>query len=187
MSTNKLPPIHPGEILLEEYLKPMGISQNMIARHLGVPTQRISEIIRNNRAVTIDTALRLSKYFKTTPKFWLNLQMHYDLELAGDSKLTARIDKEVRENESLNHRGHKMGCHVDTKAAAQSVVTRKGINQFGIGEVLKEMQRLGTLSRYSISTVRTHITSRCCSNAPDNHAVTYKYFERIGRGLYKII
>jgi addiction module HigA family antidote len=75
-----LPLIHPGEILLEEFLKPLEISQYRLSKDIGVPPIRINEIIHAKRSVTADTALRLSKYFKTTPEFWLNLQNHYDLD-----------------------------------------------------------------------------------------------------------
>jgi len=100
MAAQKLPLIHPGEILLEEYLKPLGISQNKLSRDLGVPAQRINAIVRGERSITIDTALRLAKYFQTTPQFWLNLQAHYDLEMAEDSFLVDRINREVRERGS---------------------------------------------------------------------------------------
>jgi addiction module HigA family antidote len=96
MAENKLPPVHPGEILLEEYLIPLGISQNKLGRDLGVPAQRINEIIRGKRAITVDTALRLARYFHTTPQFWLNLQSHYDLQAAEDTHLVERINREVR-------------------------------------------------------------------------------------------
>jgi antitoxin HigA-1 len=68
------PPSHPGEILLEEYLNPLGLSQKKLDRDLGIPAQRVNAIVRNRRAITVDTALRLARYFKTTPQFWLNLQ-----------------------------------------------------------------------------------------------------------------
>jgi addiction module HigA family antidote len=97
MAAEKIPPVHPGEILLEEYLIPLGISQNKVGRDLGVPAQRINEIIRGKRAITVDTALRLAKYFSTTPQFWLNLQSHYDLEMAGETLLLERINQEVRQ------------------------------------------------------------------------------------------
>ena len=97
MAAEKIPPVHPGEILLEEYLIPLGISQNKVGRDLGVPAQRINEIIRRKRAITVDTALRLAKYFSTTPQFWLNLQSHYDLEMAGETLLLERINQEVRQ------------------------------------------------------------------------------------------
>jgi addiction module HigA family antidote len=96
MSVNKLTPIHPGEILKEEFLIPLGISQNMLGRDLGVPPQRINEIVRGVRSITIDTALRLAKYFETTPEFWLNLQSHYDLEMAEETHLVREINREVR-------------------------------------------------------------------------------------------
>jgi addiction module HigA family antidote len=75
-----LPLIHPGEILLEEFLKPLEISQYRLSKDIGVPPIRINEIIHAKRSVTADTALRLGKYFKTTPEFWLNLQNHFDLD-----------------------------------------------------------------------------------------------------------
>ena len=89
-----LGPLHPGEVLLEEYLKPMGISQNKLALSMRVPAQRISEIINYKRAITADTAIRLAKVIGTTPEFWLSLQMDYDLQTTI-KKDGARIDKEV--------------------------------------------------------------------------------------------
>ena len=89
------PPIHPGEILLEDFLKPLGLSQYRMAHDLGVPPRRINEIVHGKRAVTTDTALRLGRYLGTTPKFWLNLQLGYELDLAEDS-LSARIESEVQ-------------------------------------------------------------------------------------------
>lgn len=82
--TKQLAPIHPGEILLEEFLKPMELSQNRLAKSLAVPARRINEIVLGKRAITADTALRLGKYFGVEPEFWLNLQMRYELELAKD-------------------------------------------------------------------------------------------------------
>jgi addiction module HigA family antidote len=101
MTDKKLLPVHPGEILLEEYLKPLGISQNKLGRDLGVPAQRINEIVRGQRAITVDTALRLARYFKTTPQFWLNLQSRYDLEMAQETRLMERVIREVREREAV--------------------------------------------------------------------------------------
>lgn len=75
-----LPPIHPGEILQTEFLEPLGFSQNRLAREIGVPPRRINEIVHGKRAITADTALRLSKFFGTTAQLWLNLQSHYELE-----------------------------------------------------------------------------------------------------------
>ena len=80
--TKKLDPIPPGEILLEEFMKPLGLSQNRLARDLDVNVARVSEIVRGKRGITADTALRLAKYFGTTPELWLNLQSDYDLRLA---------------------------------------------------------------------------------------------------------
>ena len=95
MSTEKIKPIHPGEILLEEFLKPMGLSQNQLANDIGVPPRRINEIVHGKRRVTADTALRLAYYFKMSPQFWLGLQMDYDLDIEED-KLSKRLEKEVR-------------------------------------------------------------------------------------------
>jgi len=96
MARKELAPVHPGEILLEEYLKPLHISQNKLGRDLGVPAQRINDIIRGKRAITVDTALRLARYFRTTPQFWLNLQARYDLEMAEETRLVEKINREVR-------------------------------------------------------------------------------------------
>ena len=90
-----LPPIHPGEILLEEFLEPMGISQYRLAKDISVPPRRINEIVKGIRAITPDTALRLSRYFGTSERFWLNLQMRYDLETEKD-RLRDRLEKKVQ-------------------------------------------------------------------------------------------
>jgi len=82
--SRKISPVHPGEILMEEFLKPMELSQNRLAKALSVPARRINEIVLGKRAVTADTALRLGKYFDMEPEFWLNLQKRYELELAKD-------------------------------------------------------------------------------------------------------
>jgi len=87
--------VHPGEILLEEFLVPLGISQNRIARDIGVPPRRINEIVHGNRAVTADTALRLARYFGTSEGFWMGLQADYDLEEAR-RRLGDRLDRDVR-------------------------------------------------------------------------------------------
>jgi addiction module HigA family antidote len=91
----KLEPIHPGEILLEEFLSPMGISQYRLAKDISVPARRINEIVHGKRAVTADTALRLSRYFGTSERFWMNLQTRYELELQKD-RLGRRLDDEVQ-------------------------------------------------------------------------------------------
>ena len=95
MKVKKIPPIHPGEILLEEFLKPMNISQNQLGRGLGVSPRRINEIVHGKRSITADTALRLAAYFANSPSFWLGLQMDYDLDIAEDT-LSSRIKKEIR-------------------------------------------------------------------------------------------
>ena len=81
----KIQPIHPGEILLEEFLKPMSLSQYRLAKDIGVPARRINEIVHGQRAITADTALRLSRFFGTSERFWLNLQVRYDLEVEKDN------------------------------------------------------------------------------------------------------
>jgi len=93
--TNKLPPIHPGEILLEEFLEPMGISQYRLAKDISVPPRRINEIVLGKRAITPDTALRLSLFFGLSERFWINLQTRYDIEIEKD-RLEDRLAKEVR-------------------------------------------------------------------------------------------
>jgi addiction module HigA family antidote len=90
-----LPPIHPGEILLEEFLKPMGISQYRLAKDICVPPRRINEIVQGKRGITPDTALRLSRYFGLSERFWINLQTRYALEIEKD-RLYDRLEKEVR-------------------------------------------------------------------------------------------
>jgi addiction module HigA family antidote len=95
MTKDKLEPIHPGEVLLEEFLKPMGLSQNKVALDIGVHPRRINEIVLKKRRVTANTALRLARYFGTSPQFWLGLQNDYDLDIAADS-LGERLEKEVR-------------------------------------------------------------------------------------------
>lgn len=87
-------PIHPGEILLKEFLEPMGISQYRLAKDISVPPRRINEIVHGRRAITADTALRLARYFDTTERFWLNLQTRYDLEVEKD-RLKGRLEREV--------------------------------------------------------------------------------------------
>lgn len=89
-----LAPVHPGEVLAEEFLRPAGLSQNKAALAMRVPARRINQIVHGKRAVTADTALRLARYFGTTPEFWVNLQAHYDLEVARDQS-GARIEREV--------------------------------------------------------------------------------------------
>jgi addiction module HigA family antidote len=95
MSSKKMPPLHPGEILFEEFLKPMGLSQNRLALDIRVPARRINEIVLGKRRITADTALRLAKYFDMSPQFWLGLQIDYDLDVAED-KLAGRLEKEVQ-------------------------------------------------------------------------------------------
>ena len=95
MKKGKIPPLHPGEVLLEEFIKPMGLSQNKVGRDLGVSPRRVNEIVLGKRSVTADTALRLSRYFGNSPEFWMGLQMDYDLDEEMDSH-SAQIEKEVK-------------------------------------------------------------------------------------------
>lgn len=96
MTENKLQPVHPGEVLLEEFLKPMGLSQNRLAIEIGVHARRVNEIVLGRRRVTADTALRFAKFFGNSPQFWMGLQSDYDLDIAQDS-LEDRLQIEVRE------------------------------------------------------------------------------------------
>ena len=90
----KLAPVHPGEILLEEFLRPMGISQYRLAKDISVPPRRINEIVHGKRGISANTALRFARFFGTTPEFWLNLQSHYDLEVQRD-RMGSQIEREV--------------------------------------------------------------------------------------------
>jgi antitoxin HigA-1 len=95
MKKKKDAPIHPGEILLEEFLKPMNISQYQLAKDISVPARRINEIVLGKRSISADTALRLSRYFRLSERFWLNLQSAYDLAVVKD-RLEGRIENEVK-------------------------------------------------------------------------------------------
>ena len=99
--SKKIEPIHPGEILLEEFLVPMGISQYRLAQDINVPARRINEIVLRKRSITTDTALRLSEYFGLSEKFWLNLQMRYNLEMEKD-KLKDKLKREVKRLENVS-------------------------------------------------------------------------------------
>lgn len=94
MAAKKIAPVHPGEVLLEEFLKPLGISQYRLAKDINVPPRRVNEIVQGKRSVSADTALRLARYFGTSDRFWLNLQARYDLEVEKD-RLGSRLDREV--------------------------------------------------------------------------------------------
>jgi len=91
----RLPPVHPGEVLLEDFMKPLNLSQYRVAMDIGVPPLRINQIVRGKRAITADTALRLARYFGTTPGIWLRLQARYDLEVA-QNRLGKQINREVK-------------------------------------------------------------------------------------------
>ncbi len=99
MAPKKLAPVHAGEILLEEFLVPMGISQYRLAKDISVPPRRINEIVHGKRAISADTALRLARYFGTSERFWLNLQAQFDLDVEAD-RLGDRLDKEVTERQA---------------------------------------------------------------------------------------
>jgi addiction module HigA family antidote len=98
--SKRLPPIHPGEILREDFMRPLGISMNKLALELRVPVTRIAEIVHERRGITPDTALRLGRYFHTSARFWLNAQAAYDLEVAQD-ELWGTVEREVRPRPSL--------------------------------------------------------------------------------------
>jgi len=95
MAKRDFPPVHPGEILLQDFLEPMGLSQYALAKAIGVPARRINEIVLGKRAITADTALRLARYFGVSAQSWMNLQSHYELETASQT-LGDRLDREVR-------------------------------------------------------------------------------------------
>ena len=95
MTEQRLAPVHPGEVLLEEFLKPLGLSQNRLGLNIGVHPRRINEIVLHKRRVTAETALRLARYFSTSPQFWLGLQSDYDLDVAADA-LGERLKREVQ-------------------------------------------------------------------------------------------
>ena len=95
MSVKRMPPVHPGEILLEDFLKPLGLSQYRLAQGLSVPPRRISEIVLGKRSISADTALRLARFFGTSERFWLNLQNAYDLDVEKD-RLRTRLIREVK-------------------------------------------------------------------------------------------
>ncbi len=99
----KLSPVHPGEVLMEEFLGPMGLSQNRLALAIGVHPRRINEIVLEKRGITADTALRLARFFGTSPEFWLGLQKDYELDVAID-ELGSRLEQEVRTLTSIGHR-----------------------------------------------------------------------------------
>ena len=94
MAKRKFAPVHPGVVLAEDFLKAMNISQYRVAKGIGVPPRRINEIVQGKRGITADTALRLGKYFGMEAQFWMNLQSHYDLEIARDA-IANRLDREV--------------------------------------------------------------------------------------------
>jgi addiction module HigA family antidote len=95
MTGRRLLPVHPGEVLEEEFLKPLNLSQHRLALDIGVDPRRINEIVLRKRSVTANTALRLARYFKTSPEFWLGLQAQYDLDIEED-KIGERLDREVQ-------------------------------------------------------------------------------------------
>ncbi len=96
-TTDKLPPVHPGEVLMEDFLKDLGITQHKLAVSVGVPPRRINEIVHGKRAITADTALRLAKFFGMSPQFWLGLQTQYDLDVAED-----RVFSEIEQIQTID-------------------------------------------------------------------------------------
>jgi addiction module HigA family antidote len=103
MTKRKLKPVHPGEILREEFMVPFGLSMNKMAMDLRVPVTRIADIVNERRGITADTALRFARYFKNGPTFWMNLQTRYDLEVAEDA-IAARVDRDVQPLEAVGSR-----------------------------------------------------------------------------------
>ena len=101
--TRKLKPVHPGEILREEFMVPLGLSMNRMAMDLRVPVTRIADIVNEKRGITADTALRFARYFKNSPTFWMNLQTRYDLEVAED-EIAYKVERDVRPLEAASSR-----------------------------------------------------------------------------------
>lgn len=101
MTQEKLKPIHPGEVLLEEFLKPMDLNQHRLASDIGMPARHINEILTGKGSITADIALRLARYFGTSPQFWLGLQMDYDLDITEDA-LAERLNQEVKSYAAVN-------------------------------------------------------------------------------------
>ena len=101
--TKKLKPVHPGEILREEFMAPLGLSMNRVAMDLRVPVTRIADIVNEKRGITADTALRFARYFKNSPTFWMNLQTRYDLEVAED-EIAYKVERDVRPLEAPSSR-----------------------------------------------------------------------------------
>ena len=108
MTKRKLKPVHPGKILREEFMVPLGLSMNKIAMNLRVPVTRIADIVNERRGITADTALRVARYFKISPTFWMNLQTRYDLEVAED-EIAARVDRDVQPLEAVGSRETRTG------------------------------------------------------------------------------
>src|SRR5438477_10265916 len=99
IKTKTMPPVHPGETLREDFLRPLGLTANRLAMELMAPATRVNDIVRGRRAITADTALRLARYFGTSPQFWMNLQTNYELELAEDAR-GAEISERIRPHEA---------------------------------------------------------------------------------------
>lgn len=100
MNEERLAPIHPGEVLLEEFMNPLNVSQTRLAMDIRVPVQRVHDIVHGKRGITVDTAARLARYFGTSPEMWLNLQIRYDLEIAKDQGIFEAVAREVRPKEA---------------------------------------------------------------------------------------
>ena len=105
--TRKLKPVHPGEILREEFMVPLGLSMNRVAMDLRVPVTRIADIVNEKRGITADTALRFARYFRNSPTFWMNLQTRYDLEVAED-EIAYKVERDVRPLEAASSRSSSM-------------------------------------------------------------------------------
>jgi addiction module HigA family antidote len=117
MKEKKIAPIHPGEILMDEFLKPLGISQYRLAKDISVPPRRINEIVQGKRSVSADTALRLARYFNLSERFWMNLQARYDLEVEKD-RLEDRIESEVKVFELPFSQRERPGAESKSRRAA---------------------------------------------------------------------
>jgi antitoxin HigA-1 len=119
----KLPPVHPGEVLFEEFLQPMGLSQHRLAKDISVPPRRINEIVLRKRSITADTALRLGRYFGMSEQFWLNLQTEYDLDIERD-RLGERLNAEVGVLSEKPSANHDNGARVSPRISAMRRSTK---------------------------------------------------------------
>ena len=158
MNAKKIEPIHPGEILFEEFLKPMNLSQNRLAMDIRVPARRINEIVHGKRRISADSALRLGRFFNNSPQFWLGLQMDYDLDVAED-KLSDRLDQEIQPYAAwigrLVHRSDYMFTLRGDKIM--------GISQSVISSKIKFSKNVRAFTEKGVAMLSSVLRIRACS------------------------